>query len=151
MKPADTNVYRQVAQDLWRSDGHVEFDADAQVSPSEDDGRRAQGAYVQSWHYISNEELAAYMADRLEGSGAQCEDLDDLVHTAAENMVATDAENPPDELNAQSVMASDANNEGLAGQCLFLIERLGAGEANELVTRLIAERQARHRQSSPHP
>ncbi|HWS26308.1 MAG TPA: hypothetical protein VN259_06980 [Xanthomonadales bacterium] len=139
MQTNDAAVYAELARSLWHKDGEVEIDPGADVNPSADDGKKVQGMYVQSWHYVSNEQVANGLAQRLEAGGLQPEDLDDLVHSIAEKGVATDTECAEADLQARSTVASDANNAGLAGQCLFLIEQLGAAGASNEVDRLIAE------------
>ena len=108
MQTNDAAVYAELARSLWHKDGEVEIDPGADVNPSADDGKKVQGMYVQSWHYVSNIQIRA-------------------------------AESAEVDLQARSTVASDANNEGLAGQCLFLIEQIGAAGASNEVDRLLSE------------
>lgn len=148
MQTKDASVYAEFARELRQREGEVEIDPNAPVNASADDGTRTQGACVQSWHYISNEQLAQAMAERLDAAGVQGEDLDESVHTTAEGGVACDTESADDDFDAASKLASDANNAGMQDQCLFLIEHLGAGGANELVTRLIGARSQQRARTS---
>lgn len=151
MQTKDASVYAEFARGLWQREGEVEIDPNAPVNASTGDDKRTQGAYVQSWIYVSNDIIACDMVCRLVDAGVSCEDLDDLVHTAAEGSVACDTESADDDFDAASKLASDANNAGLPDQCLFLIEHLGAGGANELVTRLIGARSQQRARTSETP
>mgnify|MGYP006995490296 CR=1 FL=1 len=144
MQTSDASAYVDFACRCRSSAGDIEIDTNATVNPSADDGQRVQGVYVQAWVYVSNEQLAGSMAQRLADADVQAEDLDDLVHTIAERGLAADTDSAEADLNALSTQASDANNEGLEGQCLFLIEHLGAGAATAEVNRLIAEHPVSH-------
>lgn len=137
---ADAAVYAEFASRHRAQAGDLEVDDNAPVNPSADDGQHVQGAYVQAWIYVSNDAIAFNMARRLEEAGVSCEDLDDLVHDTAEKSIAAGTDNADEDLAAQTTLASNANNGGLPDQCLFLIERLGAGTAHAQIESLIGER-----------
>lgn len=151
MQTTDAAVYAGFASRHRAQEGDLEVDDDAPVNPSADDGQHVQGAYVQAWVYVSNGAIAFDMARRLEEAGVSCEDLDDLVHDTAEKSIATDTKSADEDLDAQSALASDANNGGLPDQCLFLIERLGAGAAHAQVESLIGERSQQRARTSETP
>lgn len=149
MPAADASIYLKYARESWHEDGSVEFDDNAPVNPSSDDGEVMQGVYVQSWHYVSTSEIANEMAQRLENAGIASEDLDDLVHTLAERSVPADSESAERDIDEASEKASEVNNEGLSGQCLYFITHLGAGGATAEVARLIAGKEGETAQDAP--
>lgn len=48
------NRYIKAARRMWHRDGEIEIDDWPLISPSDDDG-----AYVQAWVWVSNDDLAA--------------------------------------------------------------------------------------------
>lgn len=131
------DVFREFARSGQR-EGELEVDSNAEVHISQDDpALPAQGAFVQSWQYISNDEIVGFlnamMRDANLGDGA----LDEAVHSAADLDVPTQARE--EDLDLISMEASDVNNEGVDTQIQFLVARRGPQAAFEAVEAAIAE------------
>lgn len=139
--PPAPSVFREYGKDFSRH-GVLEVDDNADVNIfQEDPDRPAQGAYVQAWRYVSNDELAGYMSRLVLESSAystsasgryDCGDLlDDAIHTAAERAIPTQA--TEEQIETLSQKASDVNNAGVLTQITFLIATYGPEEAFAIV------------------
>ncbi|TAL65756.1 MAG: hypothetical protein EPN79_11290 [Burkholderiaceae bacterium] len=119
--------------------GALEVDADAQVNASRDDGKTVNGAYVQSWRYVSNDEIVGFLSAMARSAGLDSSELDEAVHDAAESKIMTQAK--VSEIDEISADASSMNNEGLESQVEFLVAAIGAQMAYEAVLCAIKEAQ----------
>lgn len=130
------DVFRMYARSGQR-DGELEVDSNAQVNISQGDpALPAQGAYVQSWQYISNDEIVGLLNAMTRDAQLDAEALDEAVHSAAELSVSTQARE--EDLDLISMEASDVNNDGVDTQIQFLVARRGPQAAFEAVEAAIA-------------
>lgn len=136
------DVFREYAR-MGQRDGELEVDSNAQVNISQDDPNLpAQGAYVQSWLYISNDEIVGFLNAMMRDAQLDAEALDEAVHSAADLAVPTQARE--EDLDLISMNASDVNNDGVDTQVQFLIARLGPQAAFEAVEAAIAAAPRQH-------
>jgi hypothetical protein len=130
------DVFREYAKSGAR-EGELEVDDNAQVHISQDDQNLPpQGAYVQSWQYISNDEIVGFLGAMMKDAELDSEALDEAVHTAAERSIPTQARE--EDIDLISMAASDVNNDGLDTQIQFLVARTGPQAAFEAVEAAIA-------------
>lgn len=131
------DVFREYARSGQR-EGALEVDSHAEVHISQDDPELpAQGAYVQSWQYISNDEIVGFLNAMMRDANLEDGALDEAVHAAAELPVPTQARE--EDLDLISMEASDVNNDGVDTQIQFLVARRGPQAAFEAVETAIAE------------
>lgn len=138
---AESDLPRDVFREYARSgqrEGELEVDERAEVHISQDDPELpAQGAYVQSWQYISNDEIVGFLNAMMRDANLEDGALDEAVHSAAELAVPTQARE--EDLDLISMEASDVNNDGVDTQIQFLVARRGPQAAFEAVEGAIAE------------
>ena len=133
----DRNVFREYAR-AGQRDGELEVDSNAQVNISQDDPELpAQGAYVQSWQYISNDEIAGFLNAMMNDAQLVDGALDGAVHAAAE--LPAPAQAREEDLDLISMDASEVNDEGFDTQIQFLVARRGPQAAFEAVEAAIAD------------
>jgi len=131
------DVFREYARSGQR-EGELEVDSNAEVHISQDDPELpAQGAFVQSWQYISNDEIVGFLNAMMRDANLEDGALDEAVHSAADLAVPTQARE--EDLDLISMEASDVNNDGVDTQIQFLIARRGPQAAFEAVEAAIAE------------
>ena len=134
---ADRNVFREYAR-AGQREGALEVDTNAQVNISQDDPELPpQGAYVQSWQYISNDEIVGFLNAMMNDAQIVEGALDGAVHAATE--FAAPAQAREEDLDLIAMTAFDVNNEGVDTQIQFLVARRGPQAAFEAVEAAIAE------------
>ena len=141
-----TQQHAALASDVFRDyaikgsrEGELEVDDNAVVNISQDDpSLPPQGAYVQSFQYISNDEVIGFMHATVLEAGLESDALDEAVHTAAETAVPTQARE--EDIDLISMSASDVNNDGPRSQIEFLVARLGPNATYDAVLAAIAAR-----------
>ncbi|CAN7783957.1 hypothetical protein LJR175_008362 [Variovorax sp. LjRoot175] len=125
------DVFREYARSGQR-EGELEVDENAQVNISQDDPELpAQGAYVQAWTYVSNDEIVGFLSAMMRDAELAPEALDEAVHSAAELAIPTQARE--EDIDLISMEASDVNNDGVDTQVQFLVARLGPQGAFDAV------------------
>lgn len=130
------SVFREYAR-VGQREGELEVDENAQVSIAQDDPNLpAQGAYVQAWTYISNDEIVGFLSAMMSDAQLDAEALDEAVHSAADHSIPTQVREEDRDLI--SMTASDVNNDGADSQVQFLVARLGPQGAFEAVEAAIA-------------
>jgi hypothetical protein len=131
------SVFREYALTGSR-DGELEVDENAKVHLCQDNpAEPVQGAYVQCFKYISNDEIVGFLNALMKEAKIEAEALDEAVHSAAEEAVPTQARE--EDLDLISMDASDVNNDGVDTQIQFLVARLGPDGAFQAVEAAIAE------------
>lgn len=130
------SVFREYALKGSR-DGELEINRDAQVHLCQDDPTApVQGAYVQCFKYINNDEIVGYLSALAKDANLEAEALDEAVHNAADLSIPTQASEV--DLDLISMAASDVNNEGVDTQIQFLFARLGPDGAFQAIEAAIA-------------
>ncbi|CAN7778733.1 hypothetical protein LJR290_007969 [Variovorax sp. LjRoot290] len=130
------DVFREYARSGQR-EGELEVDENAQVNISQDDPELpAQGAYVQAWTYVSNDEIVGFLNAVMSDAQLGAEALDEAVHAAADLSVPTQVRDEDRDLI--SMKGSDVKNDGVDAQVQFLVARLGPQGAFEAVEAAIA-------------
>jgi hypothetical protein len=124
------DVFRVYAR--YGESERIAVDDDAVVKPAQGDPKLPpQGAYVQSWQYISNDEIVGFLGAMMKDADLDSEALDEAVHSAADRSIPTQARE--EDLDLIAMAASDVNNDGLDTQIQFLVARTGPQAAFEAV------------------
>lgn len=105
------SVYRDFAKQNLHEDGSVEIDASAQVNVCSEENGGTDGAYVQSWHFISADAATSYIVEKLQEADLRADALIDLVYAAA--------------VKDASIDADDVNDACIESQVEFLVKTLG--------------------------
>ncbi|MDN8617237.1 hypothetical protein [Variovorax ginsengisoli] len=134
---SDRNVFREYAR-AGQREGALEVDENAQVNVSQDDpDLPPQGAYVQSWQYINNDEIVGFLNAMMRDAQLVDGALDGAVHAAAE--FAAPTQSREEDLDLIAMTAFDVNDEGVDTQVQYLVARRGPQAAFEAVEAAIAE------------
>ena len=129
-------------------EGQLEVDSHAQVNVVQDNPDLPPiGAYVQSFQYISNDEVIGFMLATLQDAGIEAGALDEAVHTTAELLAPAQARE--EDLDLISMDASDVNNAGPKTQIEYLVARLGPNGAYDEVLEAIAVREKERPAAGP--
>lgn len=130
------DVFREYAR-LGHSEGALEVDENAPVNISQDDpDLPAQGAYVQAWKYISNDEIVGFLCAMVRDAELAPDALDEAVQTAFETC-------PPGEVREEDIdlvamVPSEANSAGADTQVGYMVALVGPQAAFEAVEAAIA-------------
>lgn len=146
-KVVERSVFREYAM-AGQREGELEVDANAKVNISQDDPDvPPQGAYVECWTYISNDEISGFLTRMMNEAQLEGEALDQAVHSAAERAVPTQARE--EDIDLVSMKASDVNDEGVDTQIQYLVARVGPEAAFKAVEAAIAAAQDENERAAP--
>ncbi|OUL98808.1 hypothetical protein [Variovorax sp. JS1663] len=135
----ERSVFREYAI-AGQREGELEVDSNAKVNISQDNpDLPPQGAYIECWTYVSNDEISGFLTRLVQDSELEAEALDEAVYAAANRTVPTQARE--EDLDLISMGASDVNNEGFDTQIQYLVARVGPEGAFQAVEAAIAAAQ----------
>ncbi|KWT69572.1 MULTISPECIES: hypothetical protein [unclassified Variovorax] len=143
----ERSVFREYAM-AGQKEGELEVDANAKVNISRDDpDLPPQGAYIECWTYVSNDEISGFLTRMMKDAQLDAETLDEAVHFAAARSVST---RPREEdMDLISMKASDVNNDGVDTQIQYLVARVGPEAAFQAVEAAISAAQEENEQPAP--